>query len=195
MDRGIVLPTQLRHVLDASTDRFPCLACGSEEARHDARLPFEERMALYRRLFACPECCGMGEVSFSDAVASVADVAYFQALLRRVTRALSARRREPLETACEAANVVLCIRDAVRSRPTSGLSGFEEWPEWPRFVRAEDRGSKRLGRFHGAARAAATRRTKAQREEVALRVEESAAVSRSASEIQDELRAKYGDGY
>jgi hypothetical protein len=92
-----------------------------------------------------------------------------------------------------AANVMLLIRDAIRKHPTSGLAGFADWPEWQKFLRAEDRGSKRLAGFHRAARGVATRRTRLQMTEAASRVDEITLTGRTTIEIQDELREKYGD--
>ena len=155
----------------------------------------EERIALIRQRWACRVCMFTGKVSFATHVAYVADEAYFKAILLRVSRALSSGQQRPLETACEAANVMLLIRDAIRKHPTSGLAGFADWPEWQKFLRAEDRGSKRLAGFHRAARGVATRRTRVHIKEVALRLEEVALTGRTTTEIQDELREKYGDAY
>ena len=182
-----------KQLIHDSTCRFACPTCSQAFPRPDIHISFEERVALIRQRWACRVCMFTGKVSFATHVAYLENADDFKVILLRVCRALSDSKKAPLTTACEAANVVLCIRDAIRMHATSGLAGFADWPEWQKFLRAEDRGSKRLARFHAAEKGVATKRTRVQMKEAAVRVDEIAITRRTTIEIQDELRKKYSD--
>ena len=193
MEYQTVTPSLTKQLIHDSTCRFACPSCSQAFPCSGIHISIEERIALYRRRLACKVCMSTAKVSFATHFTYLDDADDFKKILLRVCRALSVRKKASLTTACEAANVVLCIRDAIRMHATSGLAGFADWPEWQKFLWAEDRGSKRLARFHAAEKGVATKRTRVQMKEAAVRVDEIAITRRTTIEIQDELRKKYSD--